>query len=113
MNDLIRPALYDAQHKVQNLSGIGTEGYYNIVGPVCESSDIFARNILLPEINRGDLVAIRTTGAYGEVMASSYNLRNPAKAVYSDDLPQIRSRKNCTQSLPGCHATQQKIVLCR
>jgi len=96
MNDLMRPALYDAQHKVQNLSEIGKEVNYHIVGPICESSDVFGRNVLLPELNRGDLLAIRTVGAYGEVMASSYNLRIPAKAVYSDQLSHLGKKTDRT-----------------
>ncbi|MCF6169655.1 MAG: diaminopimelate decarboxylase [Bacteroidales bacterium] len=85
MHNLMRPALYGAEHKIQNLTGIGTETVYQVAGPVCESSDIFGRNVLLPETKRGDLLAIRTAGAYGEVMASAYNLREAAPAVYSDD----------------------------
>jgi len=86
MNDLMRPALYDAKHKIQNLTGIGKDESYHIAGPVCESSDVFGKDILLPQLNRGDLIAIRTSGAYGEVMASGYNLRKPARAVYSTDM---------------------------
>ncbi len=86
MNDLMRPALYDAKHKIQNLTGIGKEENYHIAGPVCESSDVFGKDILLPQLNRGDLITIRTSGAYGEVMASGYNLRKPARAIYSTDM---------------------------
>jgi len=85
MNDLMRPALYGARHAIQKLSGIGKKKNYHVVGPICESSDIFSKNIQLPELERGDYLAIRTAGAYGEVMASGYNLRQLPKAVYSTD----------------------------
>lgn len=85
MNDLIRPALYQANHKVQNLTSQGKERRYDVVGPVCESSDTFAKNILLPDSNRGDLFAIRSAGAYGQVMAMRYNQRDIAPAYYSDN----------------------------
>jgi len=86
MNNLMRPALYNAHHKIQNLNGLGVEKQYQVAGPICESSDIFAKDILLPEVQRGDLLIIRSAGAYGEVMASGYNLREAAHAIYSDDL---------------------------
>lgn len=97
MNDLMRPALYDAKHKIQNITGIGKDEIYHIAGPVCESSDVFGKNILVPVLKRGDLVAIRTSGAYGEVMASGYNLRKPAKAIYSTDRT-IKTRKELALS---------------
>lgn len=76
MTDLIRPALYQAYHKIENMTnGDGVARRYDVVGPICESSDVFAENILLPETRRGDLLKIRSAGAYGEVMASRYNLR--------------------------------------
>jgi diaminopimelate decarboxylase len=86
MTDLIRPALYQAHHKIENLSSTGKICRYDVVGPVCESSDTFAKFIELPETHRGDLIAIRSAGAYGEAMAMRYNLRDLAKAVFSDDL---------------------------
>jgi diaminopimelate decarboxylase len=89
MTDLIRPALYGAQHKIQNISKpeVKIENYkYNVVGPTCESSDTFVNNMMFPDTKRGDLVAIRSTGAYGEAMASNYTLRDKPKAVYSDEL---------------------------
>ena len=89
MTDLIRPALYGAQHKIQNISKpeVQIRNYkYDVVGPVCESSDSFDDNVMLPMTKRGDLVAIRSTGAYGEVMVSRYTLRDKPKAVYSDEL---------------------------
>ena len=88
MTELIRPALYQAFHKIQNISkeeGVNEQAY-DVVGPICESSDCFGKRINLPETERGDLLAIRTTGAYGEVMSSNYNLRKNAKAIYKDEL---------------------------
>ncbi|MCD6067184.1 MAG: diaminopimelate decarboxylase [Bacteroidetes bacterium] len=84
MTELIRPALYQAYHKIENLSAGNVDPMqrYDVVGPVCESSDCFGKAVSLPETKRGDLIAIRSTGAYGEVMASGYNLREKAKAVF-------------------------------
>jgi diaminopimelate decarboxylase len=84
MNDLIRPALYQAKHKIDNLTSKGRNMRYDVVGPVCESSDRFAKNILLPETKRGDLIAIRSAGAYGQVMAMRYNQRDLAPEYYSE-----------------------------
>ena len=86
MTELIRPALYNAYHKIENLTSNGTPRIYDVVGPVCESSDFLGKKVELPDTKRGDLLAIRSTGAYAQVMASRYNLRNFAKAVYSDFL---------------------------
>lgn len=92
MNDLIRPALYGAYHKIENLSAhylrdCMTKQYvYDVVGPICESSDVWGEGRILSQTCRGDLIAIRTAGAYGRVMASQYNLRDLAPAVYSDEL---------------------------
>ncbi len=86
MTELIRPALYQAYHKIENLSSKEGIEFYDVVGPICESSDTFAKTVQLPETKRGDLIAIRTTGAYGEVMTSNYNLRVKAPAVYSDEI---------------------------
>ena len=83
MNDLIRPALYQASHKVQNLTSTGRVMRYDVVGPVCESSDSFGKNILLPKTNRGDIMAIRSAGAYGQVMAMKYNQKDLAPEYYS------------------------------
>jgi diaminopimelate decarboxylase len=86
MTELIRPALYQAYHKIENLSNPdGKENRYDVVGPICESSDCFGKSQLLPQTKRGDLIAIRSTGAYGEVMSSNYNLREKVKAYYSDN----------------------------
>ncbi|HEU4718951.1 MAG TPA: diaminopimelate decarboxylase [Bacteroidia bacterium] len=84
MTELIRPALYQAYHKVENLtpSPGATVARYDVVGPVCESSDCFGKAMDLPEVKRGDLIAIRTAGAYGEVMTSHYNLRELEETVY-------------------------------
>ena len=84
MTELIRPALYQAQHRVDPLTSSRPEKTYDVVGPICESSDTFRKGILLPELQRGDLVAIRSAGAYGEVMSSGFNLRERVKAVYSE-----------------------------
>ncbi|PRY06805.1 diaminopimelate decarboxylase [Pontibacter ummariensis] len=82
MTELIRPALYQSYHKIENLSSDKEEVKYDVVGPICESSDCFGKAVSLPETSRGDLIAIRTAGAYGEVMSSGYNLRDRAKAIY-------------------------------
>ena len=84
MTELIRPALYQSFHKIENLSQMGKPNTkkYDVVGPICESSDCFGKAIDLPETKRGDLIAIRSAGAYGEVMSSFYNLRDKAKAYY-------------------------------
>jgi len=86
MSDLIRPALYQAYHKIQNLSSTEEDAKYDVVGPICESSDCFGKAVTLPETKRGDVIAIRSAGAYGEIMANQYNLRELPKAVYSTDL---------------------------
>eukprot|EP00755_Sulcionema_specki_P032538 Sspe_Gene.98939::Locus_72345_Transcript_2_2_Confidence_0.750_Length_1419::g.98939::m.98939/K01586/lysA; diaminopimelate decarboxylase len=84
MNDLLRPALYNAHHTIENLSsGSGTTARYDVVGPICESADVFARGVLLPHTSRGDVLAIRSAGAYGEVMSMNYNLRPKARVMYS------------------------------
>lgn len=83
MTELIRPALYQAYHKIVNLSAKAREEEkYDVVGPVCESSDCFGKAIWLPKSNRNDLIAIKAAGAYGEVMASEYNLRKLNTSVY-------------------------------
>jgi diaminopimelate decarboxylase len=75
MTDLIRPALYQAYHKIENLSSDEPKETYDIVGPICESSDVFAKVIDINKAHRGDIIAIRSAGAYGETMASMYNCR--------------------------------------
>lgn len=95
MTELMRPMLYQAYHAIENLSrGKNQEKFeienskseinYDVVGPICESTDCFRKDVGLPESFRGDLIAIRTAGAYGEVMASSYNLRDRVASVYSE-----------------------------
>lgn len=88
MTELMRPALYQAFHKIEKLDAITSKEFvnYDVVGPICESSDCFGKEVTLPESKRGDLIAIRTAGAYGEVMASRYNLREEIRYVYSDEL---------------------------
>lgn len=82
MTELLRPALYHAYHKIENLSAAGNAQKYDVVGPICESSDCFGKAVELPETVRGDILALRSAGAYGEVMASAYNLRDIVGAVY-------------------------------
>lgn len=85
MTDLIRPALYQAVHQIENLSSKEAYETYDVVGPICESSDVFAKNIELNKCHRGDLIAIRSAGAYGEVMSSTYNCRPLPKAYFSEE----------------------------
>jgi len=86
MTDLIRPALYQAYHKIENLTSNGKTSHYDVVGPICESSDTFGKYVELPETKRGDLIAIRSAGAYGETMASRYNLRDLPQSVFSEEI---------------------------
>ena len=87
MTDLIRPALYQAYHKIENVSTNSTEKEtYDVVGPICESSDCFGKAIELPQTERGDIFAIRSAGAYGEIMASQYNCRRLPKPYFSDTI---------------------------
>lgn len=86
MTDLIRPALYQAYHKIENISSDGLITTYDVVGPICESSDVFAKAIDLNECHRGDILAIRSAGAYGEIMASQYNCRPLPKGYITEEL---------------------------
>ena len=86
MTDLIRPALYQAYHKIENISSDEENETYDVVGPICESSDVFCKQIDLNSCHRGDLIAIRSAGAYGEIMASGYNCRQLPKGYMNDDL---------------------------
>lgn len=86
MTDLIRPALYQAVHVIQNLSSTEPAETYDIVGPICESSDVFAKGVSLPRCRRGDILALRSAGAYGEIMASSYNCRPLPQGYMTEDL---------------------------
>lgn len=87
MTELMRPALYQAYHKIENISKLALEDSvkYDVVGPICESTDCFGKEVELPETLRGDLIALRSTGAYGEVMASHYNLRENIVSVYDTE----------------------------
>lgn len=86
MSELIRPALYDAHHHIENLTASKDAPCetYDVVGPICESSDVFVQDLTLPQSHRGDLIAIRSAGAYGETMSSHYNLRSLRPTLYSD-----------------------------
>ncbi len=84
--DLIRPALYQAYHKIENLSSDESKETYDVVGPICESTDVFAKQIDLNRCHRGDLLAIRSAGAYGEIMASQYNCRRLPQGYMSDEI---------------------------
>ena len=90
MTDLIRPALYQAHHLIENLSSDGDLEKYDVVGPICESSDVFAKDILLPKTNRGDLIALHSAGAYGEIMASQYNCRPLPQNYTSEELSDVK-----------------------
>lgn len=86
MTDLIRPALYHAMHKIENLSSEEAPEVYDVVGPICESSDVFAKAVTLGKCHRGDLLAIRSAGAYGEIMASGYNCRKLPKGYIKEEI---------------------------
>jgi diaminopimelate decarboxylase len=98
--ELIRPALYHAHHKIENISAtkniritdklaeVESEETYDVVGPICESSDVFDKGIQLPTTRRGDLLAIRSAGAYGEIMASQYNCRRLPEAYTIEEIEQ-------------------------
>lgn len=85
MTDLIRPALYQAYHKIENISSDRPVSTYDVVGPICESSDVFGKSVDLPEVRRGDFFAIRSAGAYGEIMASQYNCRPLPQGFVTED----------------------------
>ena len=85
MNDLVRPALYQAYHEIENLSSQAPKEKYDIVGPICESSDVFAKDRELPATKRGDILAIHSAGAYGEAMAFGYNCRELPKTYLTTD----------------------------
>lgn len=86
MTDLIRPALYQAFHHIENISSGKDYTPYDVVGPICESSDVFAEEMMLNESSRGDLIAIRSAGAYGETMVSQYNCREKPASWFSDSI---------------------------
>lgn len=85
MTDLIRPALYQAYHKIENITSSEPLETFDVVGPICESSDVFAKAVDLPKCHRGDLLALRSAGAYGEIMASGYNCRKLPVGYISED----------------------------
>jgi len=84
--DLIRPALYQAYHKIENITSEEPKETYDVVGPICESTDVFAKQTDLNRCHRGDLLAIRSAGAYGEIMASQYNCRRLPQGYLSEEL---------------------------
>ena len=86
MTDLIRPALYQAYHKIENLSSDEAMETYDVVGPICESSDVFGKSVDLNKTHRGDLIALRSAGAYGEIMASNYNCRELPKGYLQEEI---------------------------
>lgn len=85
MTDLIRPALYQAYHRIENLTSAAEPVMYDVVGPICESSDVFVKDYMMSETKRGDILALRSAGAYGEIMASQYNMRSLPKSYVSDN----------------------------
>ena len=89
MTDLIRPALYQAYHKIENITSEEPMETYDVVGPICESSDVFGKAIDLNKAHRGDLFALRSAGAYGEIMASAYNCRALPKGYTSEELVSV------------------------
>lgn len=88
MTELIRPALYHSHHAIENISNTDHSNtqLYMVAGTVCESSDVFSKEIQLPQLHRGDLITIKSAGAYGSAMASNYNLHDLPRAEYSDKL---------------------------
>lgn len=86
MTDLIRPALYQAFHKIENLTSDKPMQTYDVVGPICESSDVFGKAVDLNAVERGDFIALRSSGAYGEIMSSNYNCRELPQGCTSDEL---------------------------
>ncbi len=84
--DLIRPALYQAFHKIENITSDGPISTYDVVGPICESTDVFGKSVDLNATRRGDLMAIRSAGAYGEIMASQYNCRRLPVGYITEEL---------------------------
>ena len=84
--ELIRPAMYDAYHRMENITSDEDTETYDVVGPICESSDVFGKDVELNKAYRGDLIALRSAGAYGEIMASQYNCRKLPQSYFSDTL---------------------------
>jgi diaminopimelate decarboxylase len=84
MSDLLRPALYGANHRIENLTSNEPEELYDVVGPICESADVFSTAYQMNQARRGDIIALRSAGAYGEAMASTYNQRELPKGIFSE-----------------------------
>lgn len=104
MSDLVRPAMYDAYHNIEALKGGEASERYDVVGPICESADIFGKDRMLPELNEGDLIAIETAGAYGAAMASNYNGRPLIAEVLTDNdrYAVIRRRQTVAEMMALC-----------
>ena len=104
MSDLVRPAMYDAYHNIEALKGGEASERYDVVGPICESADIFGKDRMLPELNEGDLIAIETAGAYGAAMASNYNGRPLIAEVLADNdrYAVIRRRQTVAEMTALC-----------
>lgn len=104
MSDLVRPAMYDAYHNIEALKGGEASERYDVVGPICESADIFGKDRMLPELNEGDLIAIETAGAYGAAMASNYNGRPLIAEVLTDNdrYAVIRRRQTVAEMTALC-----------
>lgn len=104
MSDLVRPAMYDAYHNIEAVKGGEASERYDVVGPICESADIFGKGRMLPELNEGDLIAIETAGAYGAAMASNYNGRPLIAEVLTDNdrYAVIRRRQTVAEMTALC-----------
>ncbi len=103
MTELLRPALYQAFHKIEKFNNNGgAVKNYDIVGPVCESSDVFAKNVALPEIRRGDILMVRSCGAYAQSMSLRYNLRSLAPAYYLHNNPVDALQDHVATSFNTC-----------
>ncbi len=104
MSDLVRPAMYDAYHNIEAVKGGKASERYDVVGPICESADIFGKDRMLPELNEGDLIAIETAGAYGAAMASNYNGRPLIAEVLTDNdrYAVIRRRQTVAEMTALC-----------
>lgn len=104
MSDLVRPAMYDAYHNIEAVKSGEASERYDVVGPICESADIFGKNRMLPELNEGDLIAIETAGAYGAAMASNYNGRPLIAEVLTDNdrYAVIRRRQTVAEMTALC-----------
>ncbi len=104
MSDLVRPAMYDAYHNIEAVKGGEASERYDVVGPICESADIFGKDRMLPELNEGDLIVIETAGAYGAAMASNYNGRPLIAEVLADNdrYAVIRRRQTVAEMTALC-----------